>query len=71
VPLDAIRVRVPVELVSQVDERLRGGDVEVVDGREVEDDGAQRGARRDGLAVDGLAAARAGVVPGAVLRDEC
>ena len=67
VPLDAVRVGVPVELVAEVDEGLRGGDVEEVDGREVEDDGAEGGAGGDFLAVDDLAAARAGVVPGAVL----
>jgi len=68
VPLDPVGVGVAVELGAEVDERLGGRDVEEVDGGEVEDDGAQRGAGGDLVAVGDLAAARAGVVPGAVLR---
>ncbi len=67
VPLNALRVGVAVELGVDVDEGLGSGDVEEVDGGEVEDDGAQDGAGRDLVAVGNLAAARAGVVPGAVL----
>lgn len=67
-PLDAVRVGVAVELLAQVDEGLGGRDVEGVDGGEVEDDGAQGGARGELRAVgEGLAAAWARVVPGAVL----
>jgi hypothetical protein len=67
VPVDAVGGGVAVELGAQVDEGLGGGDVEEVDGGEVEDDGAQGGARGDLGVVGELAAARAGVIPGAVL----
>lgn len=66
-PLDAVRVGVPIKLVAEVNEGLCGGDVEEVDGREVEDDGAEGRAGGDFLVVDDLAPARAGVVPGPVL----
>ena len=66
-PLDPVRVGVAVKLVAQVDKRLCGRDVEIVDRGEVEDDGAEGGARGNLFGVGELAAARARVVPGAVL----
>lgn len=56
---------VAVELIADVDEVLDGCDVDVVDGGEVEDDGFEGGLV--GLDGNGFAAARTGVVPGAVL----
>lgn len=44
VPVDGPGGCVAVELVADVDEGLRGGDVDDVDRREVEDDGLERGA---------------------------
>lgn len=44
-PVDDGGRRVAVELVADVDELLHGGDVDVVDGAEVEDDGAEGRAR--------------------------
>ena len=64
-PVDGVRSGVAVKLVADVDEVLHRGDVDVVDGGEVEDDGFECGSV--GFDGDGLAAARARVVPGAVL----
>ena len=66
-PLDAVGLHIAVELVTQVDEGLGGRDVEVVDTCEVEDDGAQDGARGNLVVVGDLAATRARVIPRAVL----
>ncbi len=65
VPVDFVGRGVAVELVAHVDEVLDAGDVDVVDGAEVEDYGLERWP----LVVVGwsFAAAWAGVVPGAVL----
>lgn len=65
VPVHGVRGGVAVELVADVDEVLDRRDVDVVDGGEVKDDGFEGGFV--GLDGDGLAAARARVVPGAVL----
>ena len=65
VPVHRVRGRVAVQLVADVDEVLDGGDVDVVDRGEVEDDGFEGGFV--GFDGDGFAAARAGVVPGAIL----
>ncbi len=67
-PLDAVGLRIAVELVAQINQGLGGRDVEVVDTREVEDDGAENRAGGNLIAVCDLAAARAGVIPRAVLR---
>ena len=64
-PVDGVRSGVAVKLVADVDEVLHRGDVDVVDGGKVEDDGFECGSV--GFDGDGLAAARARVVPGAVL----
>ena len=64
VPVDDSRGGVPVERVAEVDEALDGGDVDVVDGGEVEDYGAEG---RLLLSVGG-GVFRAGVAPEAVLR---
>ena len=66
VPVYRVRGGVAVELVADVDEVLHGCYVDVVDGGEVEDDGFKSGLV--GFDGDGLAATRAGVVPGAVLK---
>ena len=65
VPVHRVRGGVAVQLVADVDEVLDGGDVDVVDRGEVEDDGFEGGFV--GFDGDGFAAARAGVVPGAIL----
>lgn len=65
VPVDRVRGGVAVELVADVDEVLHRGDVDVVDGGEVEDDGFEGGFV--GFDGGGFAAAWAGVVPGPVL----
>ncbi len=64
-PVDGVWGGVAVELVADVDEVLDGGDIDVVNGGEVEDDGFEGGFV--GFDGDGLAAAGAGVVPGAIL----
>jgi len=65
VPVDFVGGGVAVELVADVDEVLDGGNVDIVDGGEVEDDSFEGGLKG---VVGGLAvAAGAGVVPGAVL----
>ena len=67
VPVDFVGGGVAVELVADVDEVLDRGDVDVVDGGEVEDDGFE-GWEADFVVGDGDgAAAGAGVVPGAIL----
>lgn len=64
-PVYGVRSGIAVELVADVDELLDRCDVDVVNGREVEDDGFEgRFVRFDR---DGFAAARARVVPGAIL----
>ena len=65
VPVHRVRGGVAVQLVADIDEVLDGGDVDVVDRGEVEDDGFE--GRFVGFDGDGFAAARAGVVPGAIL----
>lgn len=65
VPLDLVRGGVTVELVADVDEVLDRGDVDVVDGGEVEDDGFE--GREAGCVGRGPARAGARVVPGSVL----
>ncbi len=65
VPVYGVRGRVTVKLVADVDQMLHRGDVDVVDGGEVEDDGFEGGSV--GFDGDGFAAARARVVPWAVL----
>lgn len=66
-PLHFFGGRVPGELVSCVDEGLQRSRVDEAYGREVEDNGAEdrSGVGRVGV----LAAARAGVIPWAVLED--
>ncbi len=64
-PVYLVWACVAVELVADVDEVLDGGDVDVVDGGEVEDDGFEGRFRR--VIGGGAVAAGAGVVPGAVL----
>ncbi len=41
VPVDDVGRGVPVELVADIDELLHRGDVDVVDGAEVQDDGLE------------------------------
>ena len=65
VPVHRVRGGVAVQLVADVDEVLDGGDVDVVDRGEVEDDGFEGGFV--GFDGDGFAAARARVIPGAIL----
>ena len=65
VPVHRVRGGVAVKLVADVNEVLNGGDVDVVDGGEVEDDGFEGGLV--GFDGNGSAAARAGVVPRAIL----
>jgi len=65
VPFDLVRGGVAVELVADIDEVLDRGDVDVVDGGEVEDDGFE--GREAGCVGRGAAAAGARVVPGSVL----
>lgn len=68
-PADGVGGGVAVELGADVDEVLDGGDVDVVDGGEVEDDGAQEGfVGREG---DLFATTGPGVVPGTVLGEGC
>lgn len=69
VPFDFVGGGVAVELVADVDEVLDGGDVDVVDGGEVEDDGLEGG--EGGLVGRGAAAAGPGVIPGSVLEGQC
>ena len=64
-PIYGVRGRVAVKLVTNVDEILDRGDVDIVDGGKVEDDGFEGGFV--GLDGDGFAAARARIVPGAIL----
>ena len=64
-PVDARRSGVMVELVADVEKVLDAGDVDVVDGGEVEDDGFEGWAVRNVRSC--TASARAGVVPGTVL----
>lgn len=68
VPVHFFRGGVAVELVAHVDEVLDGSDVDIVDGREVEDDGFEGGAVR--LLDQWFTTARAWVIPGAVLESE-
>ena len=65
VPIYGVRGGVAVKLVADVDEILDRGDVDVVDGGKVEDDGFEGGFV--GFDGNGFAAARAGIVPGAIL----
>ena len=65
VPVHRVRGGVAVQVVADGDVVLDGGDVEVVDRGEVEDEGFEGGFV--GFDGDGFAAARAGVVPGAIL----
>ena len=64
-PVYGVRGSVAVELVADVDEMLDGCDVDIIDRGEVEDDGFEGGLF--GFDGDGFAAARARVVPRAVL----
>ena len=64
-PVHGVRGRVAAELVADVDEVLHGCDVDVVDGGEIENDGFEGGLV--GFDGDRFAAARARVIPGAVL----
>ena len=64
-PVYGVRGGVAVKLVADIDEVLHRCDVDVVNGGEIEDDGFEGGLV--GFDGDGLAAARARVVPGAVL----
>ena len=64
-PVYGVRGRVTVKLVADVDQMLHRCDVDVVDGGEVEDDGFESGSV--GYDRDGFAAARARVIPWAVL----
>ena len=64
VPLHDLGFGVPCKLVPGVDEGLYRGGVDEVDGGEVEDDGAEDGAR---VGLVGLLAARGRVVPWSVL----
>ena len=68
VPVHLLRGGVAVQLVAHVDQVLDGSDVDVVDGREVEDDGFEGGAVR--LLDQWVTTAWAWVVPGAVLESE-
>lgn len=68
VPVYLVGACVAVELVADVDEVLDGGDVDVVDGGEVEDDGFEGGF--GGVVRGGAVAAGPGVVPGTVLVGE-
>jgi hypothetical protein len=58
---------VAVELVTDIDEVLHRGDVDVIYAAEVEDDGFEGWAIV--FKVDFFAAARAGIVPRAILRE--
>ena len=64
-PVYRVRGGVAVQLVADVDEMLDGCDVDIVDGGEVEDDGFEGGFI--GFDGEGFAAARARVVPWAIL----
>ena len=64
-PVYRVRGGVAVKLVTDVDEILDRGDVDIVDGGKVEDDGFEGGFV--GLDGNALAAARARIVPGAIL----
>ena len=64
-PVDFVGGGVAVELVADVDEVLDGGDVDIVDGGKVEDDGFEGGFC--GVVGGRAVAAGARVVPGAVL----
>lgn len=65
-PVYGVRGGVAVELIADVDEVLDGRNVDIVDRRKVEDDGFEsRSVRFNG---DGFAAARARIVPRAVLK---
>lgn len=64
-PFNQFRGGVAVELIAHVDQALDGGHVDVVHGAKVEDHGAEDGAVV--VQADDLAAARPGVIPGAVL----
>ena len=65
VPIYSVRCGVAVKLVADVDEMLDRGDVDIVDGGKVEDDGFEGGFV--GFDGNGFAAARARIVPGAIL----
>ena len=65
VPIYGVRGGVAVKLVADVDEMLDRGDVDIVDGGKVEDDGFE--GRFVGSDGNGFAAARARIVPGAIL----
>lgn len=64
-PVDFVGGGVTVELVANIDEVLDGGNVDVVDRGEVEDNGSQW--RTIGVIRFGLASARSRVIPRAVL----
>lgn len=64
-PIYGVRGGVTVKLVADVDEVLHRCDVDIVHGREIEDDSFEGGSV--GFDGDGFAAARARIVPGAVL----
>ncbi len=64
-PIYFVRGGVAVKLVADIDEVLDGCDVDVVDGREVEDDGFEGGFV--GFVWRGAATAWAWVVPGTIL----
>ena len=67
VPVHRVWGGVAVELIADVDEVLDRCDVDVVDGREVEDDGFEGGLVR--FDRDSFTAARARVVPWAILNN--
>jgi hypothetical protein len=65
VPSDGVWGGIAIKLGPDVHEVLDGGDVDIIDGREIEDDGSQ-----DGLVsrkVDLLTATRARIIPWTVL----
>ena len=64
-PVYGVGGGVTVKLVADVDEVLHRCDVDIVHGREIKDDSFEGGSV--GFDRDGFAAARAGIVPGAVL----
>ena len=64
-PIHSVRGGVAVKLVTDVDEVLDRGDVDIVDGGKVEDDGFEGGFV--GFDGNGFAAAGARIVPGAIL----
>jgi hypothetical protein len=67
VPVNMVGSGVAVELITKIDQGLHRGDVDIVDGTKVQDNGAEERAGCDLFGCEGSAATRAWVIPWAVL----